>query len=60
MTQSPMPTLQKTLGCAGIARVFYGDASKWRRIYDANRKTIKNPDVIDGALKLTIPKLDGP
>jgi nucleoid-associated protein YgaU len=43
---------------SGIARVFYGDASKWRRIYEANRKTIKNPDVIDGGMKLIIPKLE--
>jgi hypothetical protein len=43
---------------SGIARVFYGDASKWRKIYEANRKVIKNPDVIDGRLTLTIPKLE--
>jgi len=42
---------------SGIARMFYGDASKWRKIYEANRKTIKNPNAIGGGLKLTIPKL---
>jgi nucleoid-associated protein YgaU len=42
---------------SGIARLFYGDGSKWSQIYEANRKTIKNPDVINGGMKLTIPKL---
>lgn len=42
---------------SGIARLFYGDATKWRRIYEANRKLIKNPNVIYGGMQLTIPKL---
>jgi len=42
---------------SGIARLFYGDATKWRQIYEANRKVIKNPNMIDGAMRLTIPKL---
>ena len=42
---------------SGVAHLFYGDASKWRQIYQANRKTIKNPNVIDGGMKLTIPRL---
>ena len=42
---------------SGIARVFYGDATKWKKIYEANRQTIKNPDKITGGMKLTIPKL---
>lgn len=41
---------------SGIARLFYGDATKWRRIYEANRKLIKNPNVIYGGMQLTIPK----
>jgi hypothetical protein len=42
---------------SGIARMFYGDAGKWRKIYEANRKAIKNPNEIGSGLKLTIPKL---
>lgn len=42
---------------SGIARLFYGDASKWVKIYEANRQIIKNPNEISGRMKLTIPKL---
>lgn len=39
------------------ARLFYGDANKWKHIYDANRKTIRNPHILSGHEKLIIPKL---
>jgi nucleoid-associated protein YgaU len=42
---------------SGIARLFYGDASKWKIIYEANRQIIKNPNILSGREKLTIPKL---
>lgn len=42
---------------SGIARLFYGDASKWPQIYAANRQVVKNPNIISGRMKLTIPKL---
>jgi len=42
---------------SGIAKMFYGDANKWKMIYEANRQTIKNPDKITDGMKLTIPKL---
>ena len=42
---------------SGVARLFYGDATKWRQIYEANRSSIKNPNVVDGGVRLTIPKL---
>ena len=42
---------------SGVARLFYGDASKWQQIYEANQNTIKNPDVIGGGIRLVIPKL---
>jgi nucleoid-associated protein YgaU len=29
-----------------IAKQFYGDANKWRRIHEANRDVIKDPDRI--------------
>jgi nucleoid-associated protein YgaU len=38
-----------------IAKKYYGDASQWRRIYDANREQIANPDLIQPGWKLVIP-----
>jgi len=42
---------------SGIAKMFYGDATKWKLIYEANQQLIKNPDKITDGMKLTIPKL---
>jgi LysM repeat protein len=36
---------------------FYGSADKWRNIYQANGKTVKNPDYIYVGQKLVIPAL---
>ena len=33
----------------------YGDASKWHRIYEANKDTIKNPDLIYPGQNFKIP-----
>jgi 5'-nucleotidase len=39
-----------------IAEQFYGDATKWRRIYDANKDVIGNdPDKLKLEMKLKIP-----
>ncbi len=38
-----------------IAQREYGDAGKWRAIYEANRDTIKNPDLIHPGQVLTLP-----
>jgi len=38
-----------------IAKKFYGDANKWRQIFDANRDIIKNPDLIYPGQTLKIP-----
>jgi uncharacterized protein YidB (DUF937 family) len=38
-----------------IAKRFYGDANQWRRIFDANRDQIENPDLIHPGQKLRIP-----
>ena len=38
-----------------IAKRIYGDASKWNRIYDANRDKIENPDLIHPGQEFTIP-----
>jgi nucleoid-associated protein YgaU len=39
-------TVQKGDSLSKIAKHVYGDASKWRRIYEANKDQIKNPDLI--------------
>jgi hypothetical protein len=41
----------------GIARLFYGDTTKWKIIYEANKSTIRNPNVIYDGTVITIPKL---
>ena len=38
-----------------IARHFYGDGSKWKKIHAANADKIPNPDLIHPGLELTIP-----
>ena len=37
----------------------YGDGRLWRKIYEANRDKIKNPDIIRKGQRLTIPSLKG-
>lgn len=38
-----------------IAQRVYGDAQQWRKIYDANRDTIQNPDLIHPGQTLRLP-----
>jgi nucleoid-associated protein YgaU len=38
-----------------IAKHLYGDANQWRRIFEANRDQIENPDLIKPGQKLKIP-----
>jgi nucleoid-associated protein YgaU len=38
-----------------IAKHFYGDANKWKKIHAANSDKIPNPDLIHPGLQLTIP-----
>ena len=38
-----------------IAKREYGDASKWHQIYEANKDTIKNPDLIYPGQTFKIP-----
>jgi len=40
-----------------IAKRFYGKASLWPRIHEANRDLIENPDLIQVGWTLKIPKL---
>ena len=39
-----------------IAKRVYGDANQWRRIFDANRDQIENPDLIHPGQTLVIPE----
>ena len=38
-----------------IAKQHYGDAGQWRKIFEANRGTISDPDKIQVGQQLTIP-----
>jgi nucleoid-associated protein YgaU len=38
-----------------ISKKFYGDANQWKRIFEANRDQIKNPDLIRPGQKLKVP-----
>jgi len=38
-----------------IAKEIYGDANGWRRIFEANRDQIKDPDLIQPGQNLKIP-----
>lgn len=40
-----------------IAKQYYGDASKWKAIHEANRDLIANPDLIQIGWELKIPQL---
>jgi nucleoid-associated protein YgaU len=39
-----------------IAKRCYGDANQWRRIFEANRDRIRDPDLIQPGWKLRIPR----
>ncbi len=39
-----------------ISKRFYGDANSWRRIFEANKDIVKNPDMIQPGWKLRIPE----
>lgn len=39
-----------------IAKRFYGDASQWKRIFEANRDRIRDPDLIQPGWRLKIPE----
>lgn len=38
-----------------IAKSYYGDGSRWRSIYDANKSVIADPDRINAGLVITLP-----
>jgi nucleoid-associated protein YgaU len=38
-----------------IAKKIYGDASRWKEIWEANKDKVKNPDLIHPGQELKIP-----
>ena len=44
---------------SAIAKNEYGDAGAWRRIYEANRDQISDPDMIHPGQELKIPAIEG-
>jgi nucleoid-associated protein YgaU len=60
-TSAPAPSTGRTYtvksgdSLSRIAKEHYGDASQWKRIYEANKSKIKNPDLIHPGQEFTIP-----
>ena len=48
-------TVQSGDSLSKIAKQFYGDASQWKKIHEANRDAVPNPDLIRPGQQLTIP-----
>jgi nucleoid-associated protein YgaU len=48
-------TVRKGDSLSRIAKREYGDAQQWRRIYEANRDMIDNPDLIYPGQVLRLP-----
>jgi len=55
-TSSRSYTVQNGDTLSEIAQHYYGDANKWRKIYEANRDAIKDPDLIYPGQTFTIPE----
>jgi nucleoid-associated protein YgaU len=53
--QAERYTVAKGDSLSKIAKKYYGDASQWRRIFEANRDQIEDPDLIQPGWKLVIP-----
>ena len=49
-------TVVKGDSLSKIAKREYGDANKWRTIYEANRDLIKDPDLIYPGQLLSVPE----
>jgi len=60
--QPPQPhmrtyTVQKGDSLSKIAKALYGHAGKWKVIYEANKDSIKNPDLIYPGQVFRIPQV---
>lgn len=49
-------TVQKGDSLSKIAKQFYGDANRWNDIFEANKDTISDPDLIHPGQELKIPE----
>lgn len=55
---SEVPKSYKTVRSdtlSDLAKKFYGSAGKWKKIYDANKSKISDPDTLPEGIELTIP-----
>ena len=48
-------TVVKGDSLSKIAKQFYGNANQWKKIYEANKDVIKNPDLIYPGQTFKIP-----
>lgn len=56
LPQAPIVHVVKKNETLGhIAVLYYGKASKWERIFEANRDKLSSPDMVRAGMKLTIP-----
>jgi nucleoid-associated protein YgaU len=53
----PTYTIAKGDTLSRIAKRHYGDATKWKALYEANRDVIKNPDLIQIGWVIKLPQL---
>ena len=54
-TQEQSYTVKKGDSLSKIAKRVYGDAQQWRKIHEANRDIIENPDLIYPGQVLKLP-----
>lgn len=48
-------TVAKGESLSKIAKQYYGDAKQWKKIFEANKDTIKNPDLIFPGQVIKVP-----
>ena len=53
--QYQMYTVKGGDSLSKIARHLYGDGDKWKSIWEANKDSVKNPDLIQPGWSLKIP-----
>jgi nucleoid-associated protein YgaU len=53
--QAQVYTVVKGDNLSKIAKHFYGNANEWKRIFEANRDVLKDPDKIFPGQQLKIP-----
>lgn len=61
LRNKPKAASRKYLVAAGdtlstIAKKFFGDANRWKDIFEANKDTIKDPNTIQVGQELNIPE----